>query len=135
MRLPRNWDGAGIKFKLLSRTSAGAPRKVKAHEAVVLLTSGLLSILANLDGPTPQEQAKRAHFGKIVGNLTEICRHLMTTENDQDNMKKLKRLTLKTRTLIEHHGSYKLMSLAVHCFSHLPRQLELDGPGIGPEAP
>ena len=107
IRLPRLWDAYGIKYKVLGRTSAGTPRLVKAHEALVLLQSGLLSLLANLTGPTPEEQARRAGFGGLAGNITELSRHLYATKNATADLPKLQKLADDTMVAMETNASYK----------------------------
>ena len=129
IRLPRLWDAYGIKYKVLGRTSAGTPRLVKAHEALVLLQSGLLSLLANLTGPTPEEQARRAGFGGLAGNVTELSRHLYATKNATTDLPKLQKLADDTMLAMETKASYKMLTLATHTVTHRTRQIGRDGPG------
>jgi len=126
MKNPRDWGD--LKKKTLQRTAKGAPKALRGHDSLVLLQSGILSMFANLTGPTALEERNRAPFGKIMGNLTVIVRELTGKEVNQASLPKLKNLINRTMNDAEHHLTYDFLTINFHLLRHLADQIQEHGP-------
>ena len=71
---PRTW-GTG-QWKLFKRSMDGGAKKLKAHEYLVMLRSGLLAILASW----PRDGSEPNPFAPLIGRLTTIIRELTSHE-------------------------------------------------------
>ena len=126
MQPPKNWGP--LNKKLLGRTSKGAPKAVRGHDSLVLWQSGIFSLVANSDGPSPEEERKRAPFAMIMGNLSEIVRVLTHVVVDHEELPKLKALVDKTVADAEKNLSYHFLTINCHLLRHLVDQLAENGP-------
>ena len=125
-KLPRQW---GVPHKhLMKKTSAGKARCLKAHDALIALQTGMMAVLANYPGVSPEMDEKRKPYARFVGQLTTCIRALTARNIKPQAMQKLRVLVEKTWDTMERICSYDMLVINSHIFRHAVELVLRNGP-------